>query len=114
MERSRELYAAAQSATTGDVIRLGQVAVNLATFGVESPGRPAGRLTKTEADILRILAAARGRRLTTDELIAALRGAGFACEDTMLYVHVSNLRRKLGPASDMLSSSRGAGYCLRC
>ena len=113
VERSREL-AAAQSAAPGDVIRLGRVVVNLATLGVESSGRPSGRLTKTEADILRILAAARGRRLTTDELIAALRGAGFACEDTMLYVHVSNLRRKLGPASDMLSSSRGAGYCLRC
>ncbi len=113
VERSRE-FAAAQSVAPGDVIRLGRVVVNLATLGVESSGRPSGRLTKTEADILRILTAARGRRLTTDELIAALRGAGFACEDTMLYVHVSNLRRKLGPASDMLSSSRGAGYCLRC
>ena len=37
---------------------------------------------------------------------------GFACEDTMLYVHVSNLRRKLGPAAALLSTSRNAGYSL--
>ena len=111
VERAREL-SAAPSALAGEVIRLGRVSVNLATLEVDVAGRKECRLTKTEADILRILSSSRGRRFATDELIAALRGVGFACEDTMLYVHVSNLRRKLGPASEMLSSSRGAGYCL--
>lgn len=113
VERSRDLSAAPRPVAEADIVRLGRVAVNLSTLDVSVSGRPTCSLTKTEADVLRILAASRGRRMTTDELIAELRGAGFACEDTMLYVHVSNLRRKLGPAAEMLSSSRGAGYCLR-
>ena len=63
-------------------------------------------------DILHILANERGRCFSTGELISALRGDGFACEDTMLYVHVSNLRRKLGPAASLICSSRNAGYSL--
>ena len=114
VERSRELSAAAPAAdaVVGEVLHLGRVTVNLSTLVVSGVRRGTCSLTKTEADILRILASARGRHLTTDELIAALRGAGFACEDTMIYVHVSNIRRKLGPAAEMLSSSRGAGYSL--
>lgn len=116
VERSRELSEAALAAdaVVGDVLRLGRVTVNLSTLEVGGARRAVCSLTKTEADILRILASAHGRHLTTDELIAALRGTGFACEDTMLYVHVANIRRKLGPAAEMLASARGAGYSLRC
>lgn len=93
-------------------ICLGTVEVDSLSHEVFVAGKPVGRLTKTEGDILRALAARRGETLTVDALVAALRGAGFACSDAMLYVHVSNLRRKLGPASGLLTSARGIGYTL--
>ena len=102
-------YAAGAS---GDRVRLGTVEVDLKSREVFFAGEPAGRLTKTERDVLAALNACRGQTLSRDELIAALRGEGFACEDTMLYVHVSNLRKKLGAASGLLSSARDAGYAL--
>ena len=109
--RSREL----SGCPLGDAdrcLRLGKTSVDMTTLEVSVDDGCAGRLTKTEADILRILYANRGRRISTDALISALRGEGFACEDSMLYVHVSNLRRKLGPAASLLSNSRSSGYCL--
>lgn len=111
VERSREL-AAARSSDADGCMRLGQTSVDTKSLEVFVSGKPAGRLTKTEADILHMLAGERGRCFSTDELISALRGNGFVCEDTMLYVHVSNLRRKLGPAASLLCSSRNAGYSL--
>ena len=110
-ERSREL-SAGNAADAAGIMRLGRTSVDMTTMEVSVAGKPAGRLTKTEADILRILANGRGRGFSTDELISSLRGNGFACEDTMLYVHVSNLRRKLGPAAARISSSRSTGYSL--
>lgn len=94
-------------------IRLGATEVDVASLDVSRAGEVCGRLTRTEGDILRILASERGRTFSTDDLIARLRGEGFACEDAMLYVHVSNLRRKLGPAAALLSSARGIGYTLQ-
>ena len=41
-----------------------------------------------------------------------IRGNGFACEDAMLYMHISRLRRKLGAASDLIVNKHGVGYCL--
>ena len=111
VERSREL-SVCRAADADGRIRLGQTSVDMTTLEVFIAGKATCRLTKTEADILHILANSRGRSFSTDELISALRGEGFACEDTMIYVHVSNLRRKLGPAAALLGSSRKAGYCL--
>lgn len=93
--------------------RLGRVSVDRRLLEVSAAGKPIGRLTKSEWDILQVLSARGGQTVSTDAIIAALRGAGFACEDTMVYVHVSNLRRKLGPESARLTNVRGAGYALR-
>ena len=108
-ERSRELSA---ERPADGIIHLGKTSVDTTTLEVSVDGKPLGRLTKTEADILRVLDGGRGRSFSTEELIAALRGKGFACEDTMVYVHVSNLRRKLGPAASCLSNSWKSGYSL--
>ena len=111
--RALERAADAMSAIPADVLRLGEVTVDLQRLRVVRDG--AGEiavLTKTEADVLRRLAASRGVFVDGASLIAALRGEGFVCEDGMLYVHVSHLRRKLGPAGDLIDSERGAGYRL--
>lgn len=102
----------APSPSAGERLRLGGVEVDWANLDVTRSGQAVGRLTKTEGDILRILATSRGRTFSTDELIAQLRGSGFACVDEMLYMHISNLRKKLGPAAALLTSARGVGYAL--
>ena len=47
-----------------------------------------------------------------DGIITKLRGDGFSCEDAMVYVHVGNLRRKLGSAASMVVNHRSEGYVL--
>ena len=93
------------------VLKLGAVTVDFDRLTVSGPGAD-GRLTRTEADILQLLALRAGSPMTGDELIAALRGEGYACEDGMVYTHVSNLRRKLGPAACLLANDRSSGYRL--
>ena len=108
----RRVAAQGEPAAVVDRIRLGTVEVDRKSHEVFFSGAPAGRLTQTECDVLEILDAQRGRTFSRDELIAKLRGEGFACEDSMLYVHVSNLRKKLGAAAALLTSARDAGYAL--
>ena len=110
--RSAATAAARPAAGGGDRLRLGSVEVDLRSMEVRSGGVTSVRLTRTERDILRVLSARRGRTLSRDELLAALRGEGFVCEDSMVYAHVSRLRRKLGAAAGMLKSARDAGYAL--
>ena len=93
------------------VLQLGAVTVDFDRLTVSGSGAD-GRLTRTEADILQLLALRAGSPMTGDELIAALRGEGYACEDSMLYSHVSHLRRKLGPAGCLLANDRSTGYRL--
>ena len=111
LERSSAFGAAARRAS-GTMIALGGVSVDMKTFIVMEKGREIARLTKTEADILKLLDAHRGELVVQDDIITDLRGNGFACEDTMLYVHICNLRRKLGSASSKIVNKRGVGYCL--
>ena len=106
--RITELVACAAART----LRLGNVVVDFKTLAVNEGEREIARLTKSEADLLKILEEKGEMLVETNELIAELRGQGFACEDTMLYMHVSNLRRKLGSAADKIVNRRGAGYCL--
>ena len=97
---------------SGETIALGIVSVDLKTFAVTEKGEEIARLTKTEADILKLLDSQRGKLVVQDDIITDLRGNGFACEDTMLYVHICNLRRKLGSASSKIVNKRGVGYGL--
>ena len=93
-------------------IRLGKVRVDPRSLSVSGPDGEIARLTKTEADILKLLDSARGSFFSADRIVSELRGQGFACTDSMLYVHISRLRHKLGPAEGLISSSRSSGYCL--
>ena len=91
--------AAGGSQLRGNTIRLGKVSVDMRTLSVAEDGREIARLTKTESDILALLDEASGKPLSIDAIISKLRGDGFSCEDAMVYVHVGNLRRKLGSAA---------------
>ena len=98
---------------TDSKIRLGKVTVDLKAFSVTESGKEIAMLTKTEADIMRIFNSQRGEMIVPDDIITELRGNGFACEDGMLYTHISHLRKKLGPAADMIVNMRNVGYGLK-
>ena len=111
LERSKAFGEAARRAS-GTMIALGCITVDLKTLAVMEKGREIARLTRTEADILKLFNSQRGALIVPDDIITELRGNGFACEDTMLYMHISNLRKKLGVASGLIVNRRGVGYGL--
>ena len=111
LERTNAIGESVRS-VSGTTIALGTVSVDLKTFVVAEKGEEIARLTKTEADMLRFLAAHRGELVVADDIITELRGNGFACEDAMLYMHMCNLRKKLGSAGPMIVNKRGVGYIL--
>ena len=111
LERASAFGEATRRAS-GTTIALGAVSVDMRTFVVMEKGREIARLTRTEADILKLFNSQRGELVLSDDIITELRGNGFACEDTMLYMHISNLRKKLGAAADFIITRHGFGYGL--
>lgn len=91
---------------------IGGVRVDADTLAAYDGERILGTLTRTEWSVLKLLGEARGRIFSMEEIIAGLRGGGFACEDSLVYTHISNLRRKLGPAAAKLVTVHGLGYRL--
>lgn len=94
-------------------IDIGRAAVDLDSMDVSIDGRTTGeKLTKTEADILRVLAAADGRLMPDDEIVASMRGRNQVMESSTLRSHITHLRAKLGAAGALLVNEAGSGYRL--
>jgi len=95
-----------------DVIRLGVVTVDATNGDVSWKGH-AEKLTESELDLLKLLHTNRNQFLDKDAIVTCLRGNGFSCVDSMIYSHIHNLRRKLGPAGSCVACDRSFGYRLR-
>jgi two-component system, OmpR family, response regulator CpxR len=70
-------------------------------------------LTSVEFTLLEVLLRSAGRVLDRDELSEKVLGRRFSPYDRSIDVHVSNLRKKLGPAldgSERVKTVRGTGY----
>lgn len=70
-------------------------------------------LTTSEYDILEFLVRSAGRVVTRDELTATIYRRRASPFDRALDVHVSNLRKKLGPHGALIGTVRGVGYLFR-
>jgi len=76
-------------------------------------------LTPREFEILRVLLAHAGRLVTKGRLLRAVWGEAYQAEDSYVYVHVSQLRRKLAAADpdgalrDLIVTEPGVGYRIR-
>ena len=68
-------------------------------------------MTKTEADIYRLLESDRGRFFSYREIFSAVCGEGYYADESVIRVHVSNMRKKL-PAGERLVTRRCVGYAL--
>jgi DNA-binding response OmpR family regulator len=70
-------------------------------------------LTRTEFEILTVLASRPRHVVTDDELVRLVWGDGWFGDDNNLAVHVSKLRRKLGESGlhpRFIRTVRGVGY----
>jgi two-component system phosphate regulon response regulator PhoB len=92
-----------------DVLRAGKVVIDVGRRTVTAGGKEVA-LTTTEFEILRALAAARGRVISRDDLISKARGDGVAVIDRTVDVHVAALRKKLGKHGESIETVRGVGY----
>jgi two-component system KDP operon response regulator KdpE len=76
-------------------------------------------LTPREFEILRVLLGNAGRLVTKGRLLRAVWGEAYQGEDSYVYVHVSQLRRKLAAADpsgslrDLIVTEPGVGYRVR-
>lgn len=73
----------------------GELSVDADSREVTVSGMPV-ELTRTEFDLLGVLAERPGRVLSRAELLARVQGYDFAGYDRTIDAHVKNLRRKLG------------------
>ncbi len=76
-------------------------------------------LTPREFELLRVLLTNQGRIVTKGRLLRAVWGEAYQGEDSYVYVHVSQLRRKLAAADregalrDLIVTEPGVGYRVR-
>jgi two-component system, OmpR family, response regulator CpxR len=96
----------------GDRLVVGDVSVDKGAR-VARCGDAVIDLTTVEFDLLDLLLRSAGRVIPRDELVQTVLRREFSPFDRSIDTHVSNLRRKLGPASDggeRIKGVRGIGY----
>ncbi|MGB8352927.1 MAG: response regulator transcription factor [Chthoniobacteraceae bacterium] len=98
---------AAGNATTA--LTIGDVTVDLAGHTVTQRGAPVG-LTAREITLIEYLVQHRGRVVPREQLYEHLFDENENSLSNLLDVHISNIRKKLGP--DLISTRRGLGYCI--
>jgi two-component system, OmpR family, alkaline phosphatase synthesis response regulator PhoP len=81
---------------TGDVLRIGDLTLDLPRMSVAVRGTPVD-LTATEFHLLRTLATQPGRIFTRTQLLDAIRGEDGEPFDRAIDAHVKNIRRKIEP-----------------
>jgi two-component system KDP operon response regulator KdpE len=99
---------------TQPVLRLGDLEIDLVNRRVARGGREIG-LTKTEYEILCILATYPGKVLTHDFILRNVRGGENVGDPQYLRVYVRSLRNKLGdrsPTNRIIRTEMGVGYRL--
>jgi two-component system alkaline phosphatase synthesis response regulator PhoP len=78
------------------IVRIGEMAVDLANRSVTVAGEPVS-LTPTEFDLLAVLARNPGRPFTRAQLLDLVYDVAYAGYDRAIDSHVKNLRRKIEP-----------------
>jgi two-component system, OmpR family, KDP operon response regulator KdpE len=102
---------------TGRIV-VGPLVVDVPAHVVAISGRPVD-LTPREFELLRVLLTHRGRVVTKGRLLRAVWGEAYQAEDSYVYVHVSQLRRKLAAAdhdgrlAGLILTEPGVGYRIR-
>jgi two-component system, OmpR family, KDP operon response regulator KdpE len=108
-------HAAGPAADQGGVIVLGPLELDVPRHVVRVGGERVD-LTPREFEILRVLLTHAGRLVTKGRLLRSVWGEAYQGEDSYVWVHVSQLRRKLAAADpdgalrDLIVTEPGVGY----
>lgn len=94
---------------TTNVIEIGDVTVDTAARIVSLKGKMV-ELTAREYALVQFMALHRGEVVTRTQLYEHLFDENDTSLSNLLDVHVSNVRKKLGP--DFIATRRGHGYCI--
>jgi DNA-binding response OmpR family regulator len=100
------------AATKDGVVReAGGIRIDLARHEVTVEGEPVS-LTPSEFRLLALLVNEPQRVFTRRQIMQHLWDSAWVADERTCDAHVSNLRRKLGPAADRIATVRGVGYKL--
>ncbi|MBA4019929.1 MAG: hypothetical protein C0483_22410 [Pirellula sp.] len=91
------------------LLRFDELLIDLPRREVRVDGRSIV-LTKSEFDLLAVLADQPGIVFTRREIVLAYKGLDYPVDDRSIDVQMVNLRRKLGRAANRLQTIRGVGY----
>ena len=97
--------------SAGDVLQIGELSIDMARRSVLVQGQPVD-LTRTEFDLLAALARRRGSAVSRAWLLEHIMGLESEATERTLDVHISRLRKKLGPAGTRIATVWGVGYRL--
>jgi len=95
-----------------DTLEVGDVTLDLGTRTVRCAGAPV-ELTSLEFSVFEALLRLAGTVVSREDLTRQALGRAFGSYDRSIDVHVSSLRKKLGPGAggeDRIKSVRGIGY----
>ena len=101
------------AASPAEVIRAGDVTLDVPRMSVRVKERAIEEFTPTEFQLLVALARAPGRVFTRAQLLDAVHGVAFDSYERAIDAHVKNIRRKLEPdprAPRYLLTVHGVGY----
>ncbi len=93
------------------VIRQGDLTIDVARHEVHFKGAPVF-LTATQFRILQFLASQPGRVVSRERIIDAALSGDSSVYDRTIDVHITSIRKKLGPGGDCIQTVRGCGYKL--
>jgi DNA-binding response OmpR family regulator len=92
-----------------ELLEVNNIILDAGSRQVHCEGLPVD-LTTLQFDILEMLMRSSGRILTRDQIMERLYGRAAGPLDRSIDMHVSHLRRKLGPAGAHIKTIRGSGY----
>ena len=112
LRRTEARASAAGASPPAETLTVGDVSLNAGTRAAYRAGEPL-ELTTAEFDLLAALLRSAGRVLSREELSESALGRPLAPLDRSVDMHVSSLRRKLGPEAgggERIKTVRGTGY----
>jgi len=97
------------SAETETVLKFPLLTIALDSREVFVRGRQV-QLSRTEFNLLRLMAGSPGRVFSREDLVLRNRGSDYPVTSRSIDVQIVGIRKKLGPARSYIETVRGAGY----